>query len=138
MHMDNRQNFQPNIITPPTGGEVPTRTSDKNSLNPALIESHPTPSGEKSQLPSLDFSAINFTDQTSHPIAQTPASTAVSSVTPITVDDTIIPDEWIIKAKKIIEATRTDPRSQNNEINKLKAEYLKRRFNIDLKIPNDD
>jgi len=43
-----------------------------------------------------------------------------------------------LKAKKIINSTISDPRQQNLEINKLKAEYMKQRFNIDIKIPNDD
>jgi hypothetical protein len=41
------------------------------------------------------------------------------------------------KAKEIVEKTRSDPHQQNNEINKFKAHYLKKRYNKDIKVTNE-
>lgn len=62
---------------------------------------------------------------TAHPI---PAGPAVA-------DDTdLIEKEWVTKAKQIVAATREDPYTQNREISKFKADYLKKRYNKDLKV----
>jgi len=50
------------------------------------------------------------------------------------LSDEEIDQVWVNKAKDIVEQTKTDPFTQSNEINKIKAEYLKIRFNKDLHI----
>ena len=137
--MDNRQNFQPNMTLPPLGGETTIRSDNKNTLVSDKQEAGKIQSNtDKTQLPSLDFAAINFAPQ-AQPVNSS-AQTITQPSTPSTSldDDYSIPKEWILKAKKIINSTISDPRQQNLEINKLKAEYMKQRFNIDIKIPNDD
>jgi len=52
-------------------------------------------------------------------------------------DIDLIEKEWVEKAKKIISGTIDDPYKQNIEINKVKAEYLKKRFNKEVKINVD-
>lgn len=42
--------------------------------------------------------------------------------------------EWVNKAKDIVERTKADPFVQSNELNKVKAEYLKTRFSKDLNV----
>ena len=49
-------------------------------------------------------------------------------------DNDLIEKAWVEKAKAIIAQTKTDPHRQNNEINKIKADYQKKRYNRDLKI----
>lgn len=49
-------------------------------------------------------------------------------------DIDLIEKEWVEKAKRIISGTTDDPYKQNIEINKVKAEYLKKRFNKEVKI----
>lgn len=49
-------------------------------------------------------------------------------------DADLIEKEWVIRAKAIVERTKDDPHSQNREMNKVKADYLKKRYNKDLKI----
>lgn len=49
-------------------------------------------------------------------------------------DDTdLIEKEWVIKAKAIVAHTKDDPYRQNEEMTKMKADYLKTRYNKDLK-----
>ena len=62
-----------------------------------------------------------------------PQSAAGSSA--LMADDTdLIEKEWVIKAKAIVAQTKDDPHQQNREMNKVKADYLKKRYNKDLKL----
>ncbi len=49
-------------------------------------------------------------------------------------DNDLIEKEWVIKAKQIVNATKDDPYTQNRELNRFKADYLKKRYNKDIKI----
>jgi hypothetical protein len=54
--------------------------------------------------------------------------------TPAIADDTdLIEKEWVEKAKEIIAHTKSDPHLQNQEITKIKADYMKKRYNKDIK-----
>jgi hypothetical protein len=55
---------------------------------------------------------------------------------PAMADDTdLIEKEWVIKAKQIVEHTKTDPYEQSKQLNKIKAEYIKKRYNKEIKLP---
>lgn len=56
-----------------------------------------------------------------------------SSQSMIADDTDLIEKEWVIKAKAIVYQTKDDPHKQNQEVVKIKGEYLKKRFNKDLK-----
>lgn len=57
---------------------------------------------------------------------------------PQIADDTdLIEKEWVIKAKHIVAQTAQDPYLQNKEMSKVKADYLKKRYNKDLKLAED-
>jgi len=45
--------------------------------------------------------------------------------------------EWISKAKLIVEQTKHDPFTQSREISRVKADYLKIRFNKHIKLGPD-
>lgn len=49
-------------------------------------------------------------------------------------DDDLIEKAWVQKAKDIVEKTKHDPYNQNKEINKVKASYIKKRYNMDIKM----
>lgn len=65
------------------------------------------------------------------PIAGT---TTDDSMPEIADDNDLIEKEWVDKAKKIVEQTKADPHTQNKEMNKMKADYLKKRYNKDMKL----
>lgn len=50
-------------------------------------------------------------------------------------DDDIIEKEWVSKAKQIIKSTKNDPYMQELEVSKLQADYLKKRYGKDVKVP---
>ena len=43
-------------------------------------------------------------------------------------DIDLIEKEWVLKAKQIVEKTSEDPFTQQEELSKMKAEYLKKRY----------
>ena len=49
----------------------------------------------------------------------------------------IIDQEWVNKAKDIVERTKNDPFTQAKELSKVKAGYLKARYNKDFKTGED-
>ena len=49
-------------------------------------------------------------------------------------DNDLIEKEWVEKAKQIVEHTKLDPHLQNKEISKMKADYLKKRYNKEVKV----
>lgn len=74
--------------------------------------------------------------QPSDPSQGAYAPTGSSSISAgLTADDAdLIEKEWVLKAKAIVMHTRSDPRAQNIQINGIKADYLKKRYNKDLKV----
>ncbi len=56
---------------------------------------------------------------------------------PVAADEDLIEKEWVVRAKKIINDTKDDPYHQEREVSKLQVDYLKKRFDKDLKIPAD-
>jgi hypothetical protein len=47
-------------------------------------------------------------------------------------DDDLIEKEWVDKAKQIIAETRDDPHSREKAVNKLQADYLRKRYGKEL------
>jgi hypothetical protein len=48
-------------------------------------------------------------------------------------DNDRIEHQWVDKAKAIIAQTRDDPYQQKNQMSKVKAEYIEKRFNKQIK-----
>jgi hypothetical protein len=47
-------------------------------------------------------------------------------------DDDLIEKEWVDKAKKIILETKDDPYRREQEVSKLQADYLRKRYGREL------
>lgn len=61
-----------------------------------------------------------------------------STAMPTIADDAdLIEKEWVEKAKEIVARTRHDPYEQNKEVERMKADYMKKRYNKDIKITED-
>lgn len=60
--------------------------------------------------------------------------TAADDAALIADDADLIEKEWVARAKSVVEQTKTDPFVQNNELNKVKADYIKKRYNKDIKV----
>lgn len=66
-----------------------------------------------------------------------PASQPVDDNPVAAGDDDLIEKAWVDKAKKIIASTRDDPYMQEKEVSKLQADYLKKRYGKDIKMPTE-
>lgn len=80
------------------------------------------------------------TVQIAMPAPGTPASQSMPSATgmPQIADDAdLIEKEWVIKAKHIIAKTLHDPYEQNKQVEQMKADYMKKRYNRDIKIADE-
>lgn len=49
-------------------------------------------------------------------------------------DEELIEKEWVDKAKKVVNQTKSDPYLQEKEVGKLQADYLKKRYGKEVKI----
>jgi hypothetical protein len=70
------------------------------------------------------------------PVAVDNTITSSSSQSQTALDDSLtaadidrIEKEWVDRAKHIVAATKDDPYKQNLQMNKVKADYIKKRFN---------
>lgn len=99
--------------------------SDSGQLLPPVDDNNlPVESSDDSHLNNED------TNQPVSPPIQAPQQEEAGDVD-------IIEKAWIEKAKKIVDQTSTDPFQQQKMLSKVKAEYIKKRFNKDIKI-NDE
>lgn len=52
----------------------------------------------------------------------------------IAEDGDLIEKEWVDMAKRIVERTKDDPYKQSTELTRVKADYMKKRYNKEIKI----
>ena len=64
------------------------------------------------------------------PVQQQADDTTVGPT--IAADDDLIEKEWVDKAKKIIAETKDDPYRREQEVGKLQADYLRKRYGKEL------
>jgi hypothetical protein len=95
---------------------------------PAPITDMPTGAPQGPSLPQLSLS-------TASSVASQPTTSDDSHL--IAEDNDVIEKEWIDRAKKIISLTSNDPYAETKEINKLKASYMKKRFNKDMPLADE-
>jgi hypothetical protein len=68
------------------------------------------------------------------PVQAIPSNTVVNSSNPSTADDVdVIEKEWVDAAKNIVQKTKSDPYQQEQEIEKLQIDYLKKRYGRELR-----
>ena len=68
---------------------------------------------------------------------QDSGSSQVISANPLVAnDDDLIEKEWVDKAKKIIVETKDDPYAREQEVGKLQADYLHKRYGRELGTPS--
>lgn len=87
--------------------------------------------------PAAPQAAVPVAPSASHPMYAQPSAQQLSSMPTIADDTDLIEKEWVTKAKEIVERTKQDPYMQNKEVEKFKADYLKKRYNKDIKLTDD-
>lgn len=105
-------------------------------MNPEIVKDQPSAGGSSSTQQSDDNQAITLqsSDDSSASSPQTATTQTTDDDSPQIADDAdLIEKEWVDKAKELVDRTRSDPRQQNIALNKMKADYLKKRFNKVIK-----
>ena len=115
------QSFEqvPAQSNPETGIETGAeRVEQRSEATPAAVNSMPV-------LPPIQAVAS--------PSVVTDDTAQVADDTPIAAnDDDLIEKEWVDKAKKIILQTKDDPYRREQEVSKLQADYLRKRYGKEL------
>jgi hypothetical protein len=113
-------------------------------MNPQLHAAEPTslpmPIDPGLPTPVSTASASSGPSPVTQAVASGPATkdTNKSAHTPDIAEDVdLIEKEWVEKAKHIVAQTKNDPREQNLEMSKLKADYMKKRYDKDLEIDSE-
>jgi hypothetical protein len=72
-------------------------------------------------------------------VAGVPQATAtpIAGSVPADDDSDALDEEWVNKAKAIVEQTKADPYVESNELGKAKADYLRIRYNKQIKVAED-
>lgn len=65
-----------------------------------------------------------------------PAPVDDSGLPVVAGDDDLIEKEWVASAKKIIAETKDDPYKREQEVMRLQADYLKKRYGRDIGEPH--
>jgi hypothetical protein len=67
------------------------------------------------------------------PFGAVPASMPDAAAVQASDDESSVDQEWITKARDIVAKTHSDPYLLSQEISKIKAQYIKVRYNKDIK-----
>lgn len=99
----------------------------------------PAPKEKKTRQPVIVTAlpqAVPISDSTAPtiPSVSTPSPVQTKSAGIIADDVDLIEREWVDRAKAIVEATQDDPHKQKDEISKVKAEYIQKRFKKTIKV----
>jgi hypothetical protein len=136
--------MEPKIPSPNIGPELlPANYGQNSELSPALqpdsMFEHSPEQLERhiNQPPATTVPAI--LPQPVPQVSPTPVISGTSddsasdSALPIIAnDDDLIEKEWVDRAKKIIIQTKDDPYRREQEVNKLQADYLQKRYGREL------
>ncbi|MET0980437.1 MAG: hypothetical protein ABWX90_04230 [Candidatus Saccharimonadales bacterium] len=117
-----RYEHAPLTPTPETGFQTGAeRVEQRSEATPAAVNTMPT-------LPPTQAIPMS-----------TPAVVADDAVVPVVDDlpivandDDLIEKEWVDKAKKIIMQTKDDPFRREQEVSRLQADYLRKRYGREL------
>lgn len=70
-------------------------------------------------------------------IGGTASSEIQIDVPEVAGDIDLIEKEWVRKAKDIVMRTQGDPYAQNKQINRMKVEYIKKRYDKDIRTSDE-
>ena len=114
---------QPESQASNPGGEV---TMTGQGELPGSSAGMPSPVAQANPLTAAQASNMSVDEIVDAAVASSPP--------PIAEDVDLIEKEWVEKAKQIVEQTKHDPYEQNAAMTKMKTDYLKKRYNRDIKM----
>jgi hypothetical protein len=115
----------PEVQPPPIAPEVSSRPSAPTSPSAAAPQIPNTPTAQSQPIPSP-----------SQPVG--PTVPGVGPNPPAAGDEDVIEKEWVDQADKIVEQTKEDPHTEEEAVESLQVDYLKKRYGHDVKKPEGD
>lgn len=110
----------------------------KNPITPEIKQfddnQTSTPNPFLQSVPQPAVTVLPVSDDTT---TQTTSATQQGMSPAIADDVDLIEKEWVTRARQIVDQTKQDPYLQNKEINKVKADYIKKRYNKDIELNED-
>lgn len=126
--------------------QLPTQYSQNLERNPGVTSEHNIERGRdhleqyseapREQTPQVTaVQSVQVALPTPPPVAASPMSVAADDNPVVANDDDLIEKEWVDKAKKIIVETKDDPYRREQEVGRLQADYLRKRYGKELGSP---
>ena len=137
----------------PEAGPITPIEVSPDASEAGQVEAAPAPAA-----PEVDRPAGESANQNQGMVLPAPAPQPVAPAAPAKTDDDgddaakqmaaidspdladdvdVIEKEWVDKAKQIVHDSVDDPYRQNHNVSVLKADYMKKRYGKDIKIPDD-
>lgn len=118
---------------PITSEQLPTKSVEVAPI----VEKKPHIQGDSANqnagMPPLQIPASAAT-----PVLLPDATTAQAVPTddnpPVAQDNDLIEKEWVKKAKVVVDQTKEDPYVQNKQLNGVRVDYIKKRYNKEIKL----
>ncbi len=111
---------------------------EAGQVNPELHRESDMGSAHAAAPPVVNPASIAVPSQAATTSFATPQPQATPVYTAAATDDEdLIANEWVIRAKSIISRTRDDPHAQKQELSKIKAEYIEKRYDKKIKLADD-
>lgn len=116
----------------PAVPETQTPAAGSPEFQPGANQGAPPTQQSPQQQPTNQIPIAPGAPVQQSPQPQRPATPATAS------DDVdVIEKEWVDQAEKAIEKTKDDPHAEEEAVEDLQADYLKKRYGHDLKRSND-
>ncbi len=118
----------PEYRPPQTGAEVLPHSPERKEQSG---ESEPVPGRVEQQVSAPPIMPLPQPPVVV-PLPQQPVADDASVGPSLAADDDLIEKEWVDKAKKIILETKDDPYRREQEVARLQADYLRKRYGKEL------
>jgi hypothetical protein len=122
-------NFELNLPPAPEGGQRQERAAEAPAARPETA-------GKQAPAPALPVIPDDIPSVDQPVIAAPPqdlAAPVIADPKAAAQDGDRIEKEWVDKAKAVIAHTQDDPYRQKDQMSRIKAEYIQKRFNKTIK-----
>lgn len=112
----------------------PNQTPASPEAKPVVPETAPAPAAPIPPAPVTPPASAAPTPAPAPSAATPPAASAPATTGPVIADDVdVIEKEWVDKAEQVVKANAEDPKKEEDAVEDLQIDYLKKRYGKDIK-----